>query len=114
RLAEGQDALGALGHRAVLVERGGEEELGAGVGVLLGLERVQDHPEHGEEEDQPDDPGQDAERAVDGPALADGGRGGFAHAASSPSSRWDRTRSESVAITIEASTTTMLYADAWP
>ena len=69
----------------------------------------------GKKIDQADDPGHDAEGAVDPSALADDDRSrGGAHAISSPFRRPDRTRSAIVAMTIEAMTTTMLYDDAWP
>src|SRR5436190_17686182 len=92
-----------------------EEELGARVCVLLGLERVEHHPEDREEEDESDDPGERAERHVDPAALADHAwRPIPPHAASSPRRSLDSTRSETVAMMIEKTTTTMLYADACP
>src|SRR3954453_15503110 len=115
RLAEGQQPGGATGDVAVAVERRMEEQLGTRVRVLLALERVEHHPEDREEEDQADDPGQQPERAIDPPALADDDRRrDCAHAISSPFNSRDSTRSATVATTIEAMTTTMLYEDARP
>src|ERR671915_1790756 len=109
RLAEREQAPGALGDLAVAVEGRVEIEVGAPVCLFLGLERVEDHPEHGEEDDQRREPGQDPQRPVHPAALADGGSGVVgSHAAASPFSSRDRTLSANVAMTIDAITTTML------
>src|SRR5581483_7974462 len=115
RLAERQQPWRSVGHVVVALERRVEDELRRPVRVGLRLERVQEHPQDGEEEDQPGDPGDEPEARVDRAALPHGqARSADAHAMFSPLSRPDSSRSASVAITIEAMTTTMLNDDALP
>ena len=59
-----------FGHVGVAVQRRVEQQLGAGVGVLFVLEAVEHRPEHGEEEHQGDEPGNQSDQRVDATAFA--------------------------------------------
>src|SRR3954447_26539857 len=108
-VAEGEQPARAPRDLPVAVERRMEEQLRGGVRLLLPLERIEQHPEDGEEEDEPKDPCEGAERAIHPRTLPDDSRSrNTAHAASSPFSSPDRTRNEIVAMTIEKMTTTMV------
>src|SRR5437016_8239046 len=87
-------------------------------GVVLGLEARQHRPGDGEDPEQADHPGNDAQTHYDGAALADAESRSalrvFGHARSSSLRSPESTRSANVAITIEKMTTTIAYADAEP